>query len=76
MTINRDNLPLAMKSKDAVFLLGISTRRLRQLTKEGEIRGFQCGGVKRPRYLYRTKDLLAWLELKQKKEEKKNARED
>lgn len=76
MTINRDNLPLAMKSKDAVFLLGISARRLRQLTKEGEIRGFQCGGVKRPRYLYRTKDLLAWLELKQKKEEKKNAPKD
>ena len=60
--INRENLPLAVKSKDAAFLLGISVRRLWQLTKDGEIPSLRLGDGKRPHVLYRTEDLLAWLE--------------
>lgn len=53
--------PLALRPRDAAKALGISTRTLYTLTKEGAIPCRKIGDGKRSAVLYRVADLEAFL---------------
>jgi excisionase family DNA binding protein len=53
--------PLALRSPKAAKALGISTRRLWQLTHDGHIPCVRVGSGKRRTVLYPVADLQAWL---------------
>ena len=56
--------PLAMRPQQAARALGISTRHLWQLTKDGIIPSVRLGSGKRQCVLYPLVDLQAWLSRK------------
>jgi len=53
--------PLALRPRDAAKALGISTRHLWQLTKDGLIPCVRVGSGKRKTVLYPVAQLQAWL---------------
>ena len=59
---NRVKPPLALRSRDAAKALGISPRKLWQMTKDGQIPFVKVGRV----VLYPTAELRDWLSRKAK----------
>ena len=53
--------PLALRPRSAAKALGISTRHLWQLTKDGHVPCVRVGSGKRQTVLYPVADLQAWL---------------
>jgi excisionase family DNA binding protein len=53
--------PLALRPREAAKALGISTRHLWQLTKDGHIPCVRVGSGTRKTVLYPVADLQAWL---------------
>jgi excisionase family DNA binding protein len=53
--------PLALRPREAAKSLGISTRHLWQLTKDGHIPCVRVGNGTRKTVLYPVADLQAWL---------------
>jgi excisionase family DNA binding protein len=53
--------PLALRPREAAKALGISTRHLWQLTKDGLIPCVRIGSGKRKTVLYPVAQLQAWL---------------
>lgn len=53
--------PLALRPREAAKALGISTRLLWQLTKDGHVPCVRVGNGKRKTILYPLADLQAWL---------------
>lgn len=61
MTTTNVSAPLALRPREAAKALGISTRHLWQLTKDGLIPCVRVGNGKRRTVLYPLADLQAWL---------------
>jgi excisionase family DNA binding protein len=61
MTIASDPPSLALRPREAAKALGISTRLLWQLTKDGTIPCVRVGSGKRKTVLYPVDQLQAWL---------------
>ena len=61
MTIASESPPLALRPRAAAKALGISTRLLWQLTKDGEIPCVRVGKGKRKTVLYPVDLLQGWL---------------
>jgi len=53
---------LALRPKEAAAALGISPRKLWQLTADGEVPCVRLGGGNRGAVLYAVSDLEAWLQ--------------
>jgi excisionase family DNA binding protein len=61
MTTEGTTPPLALRPREAAKALGISTRHLWQLTKDGHIPAVRVGTGKRKAVLYSVAALQAWL---------------
>jgi excisionase family DNA binding protein len=61
MTPTDPSAPLALRPRQAAKALGISTRHLWQLTKDGHIPCVRVGSGSRKTVLYPVADLQAWL---------------
>jgi excisionase family DNA binding protein len=59
--MNESTSLLALRPREAAKALGISTRHLWQLTKDGHIPCVRVGSGKRKTVLYPVADLKAWL---------------
>lgn len=53
--------PLALRPREAAKALGISTRTLWQMTRDGRIPHVRIGGTTRRTVLYPLDELRAWL---------------
>ncbi len=62
MAYEPNEMPLAMRPREAAKALGISPRLLWQLTHDGHIPCVRIGTGKRRTVLYPITDLMAWLD--------------
>ena len=62
MAYEPNEMPLAMRPREAAKALGISPRLLWQLTHDGYIPCVRIGTGKRRTVLYPITDLMAWLD--------------
>lgn len=69
MATEPNELPLAMRPREAAKALGISPRLLWQLTHDGEIPCARIGTGTRRTVLYPIADLMAWLDKQVKSSE-------